>query len=90
MQLKDIQLIRYVATRIAQAYPGKSGSIEETNQYIHQALASIAPFRPNQNDMMRLNMYLRNRHASEVACMAAWALYKDYISLPDKPRIVNG
>ena len=82
-------LVKYVVTRIAQIYPEKSGSIEETNHYIHQAMALLAPFRPEKSDMMRMNMYLRNRQAGEIACMAAWALYKDHTLLPASAKMVN-
>ena len=71
-------LVRYVATRIGQAYPNRADSVTDTNVFIHEALASLAPFRPQHSDMMRLNMYLRNRRADAIACMAAWALYKDH------------
>ena len=83
-------LVKYVVTRIGQIYPEKSASIDDTNRFIHQAMASLAPFRPDKNDMMRLNMYLRNRRASDIACLAAWALYKDHALLPVTSETVNG
>ena len=89
MNQKTTNLVRYVASRIEQAYPGQSDSIDQTNTYIHEALASIAPFRPEKTDLLRLNLYLRNRRACAIACLAAWALYKDFIGIDAAAAFVN-
>jgi len=79
----DHVLVRKVLRNILTTYPEPSPDKLLTRKSIEEALSSLAPFKPPKADIDAINQVLLNREASEVACKAAWALYKDY-ALNDK------
>ncbi len=79
-QKKHSLLARKVLAHIVQAYPEeKSGDASFTQSCLLDAIASLKPFEPEDKDKYTINRFLIHREASEVACRAAWALYKDFV-----------
>lgn len=76
--MKKSDLSLDVLKRVAPVYNGKAKSLEQTEEFIDQALKSLLPFTPNIRDKNKINGFLRYRQADKVACMGAWALYRDY------------
>ena len=81
MQLSTAELIGQVIDKIERTYHGKADSVTATDSHISDAISSLAPFEPEQDAKIMLNSFLRRRRANRLACMAAWALYKDYFGL---------
>jgi len=72
-------LVRKVLNHVLQTYKTKSDSSEETSNSLREALTSLSPFSPSEQDKMAINNILLQNQASDLACKAAWALYKDYV-----------
>lgn len=72
-------LARKVLTHIIQTYPENSDDPAITQASLTEALDSLEPFTPDPGDIKSINEYLINRRASDIACKAAWALYKDFV-----------
>lgn len=72
-------LVRKVLNHVLQTHKGKSDSSEDTSNSLQEALASLAPFSPSKEDELAINSILLKNQASDLACKAAWALYKDYV-----------
>lgn len=72
-------LARKVISHILNSYPDKSNDPDLTRNSIVEALASLKPFSPEPDDITTINRYLVHYQATDVACKAAWALYKDFV-----------
>ncbi len=90
MQLSTAELIGQVISRIETTYPDQAETVRETASHISEAITSLSPFEPENDAKMLLNSFLRQRQASKLACMAAWALYKDYFGLQGVRSVRNG
>lgn len=76
---KHSMLARKVIAHIISTYPDKSGDPAFTTQSLSEAIESLKPFQPEQKDLNSINRYLVHYEATDIACKAAWALYKDYV-----------
>lgn len=81
-------LARKVLAHIVQSYSEKSESSSATETSLIAALASLKPFEPTANDIHSINRFLIHQQASDVACKAAWALYKDFVN-NDNPGMIQ-
>jgi len=73
-------LARKVLSHIVQCYPEKSGDAAQTKNSLNEALSSLEPFKPDPEDVRSINHFLIHQRASDIACKAAWALYKDFVT----------
>lgn len=80
-------LARKVLSQIIQSYSEKSESQNATRSSLDQALASLAPFQPDPQDIHSINRYLIHQQASDLACKAAWALYKDFVTNQNQDKV---
>lgn len=85
-QKQPSYLARRVLSQIMQSYTDKSPSIEATNLSLVEAIDSLKPFTPLSNDIVTINSYLKRKQASDIACKAAWALYKDLVIISQNKR----
>lgn len=76
---KHSMLARKVIGHIINTYPDKSGDLDATQKSLSEAIESLKPFEPEQKDVNSINRYLVHYEATDIACKAAWALYKDYV-----------
>ncbi len=84
------ELVGRVITSIENAFSEQEDCITATDQYISDALTSLLPFSPCPKAKLQINSFLRQRRADRLACMSAWALYKDFFSMDDLPIAANG
>ena len=77
--LKTSYLARRVLSQIIETYPEKSQSSAATVKSLNEAITSLKPFEPEDSDIKYINGYLLRHQASDIACKAAWALYKDFV-----------
>ncbi len=80
----DHNLVRRVLSNVLTSHPVPSCGLDTTEKSIAEAVSSLAPFEPPEGDLIAINSVLRRRQASDIACKAAWALYKDYALNADK------
>ena len=73
-------LARKVLSHIVQTYSEKSGNPEKTQASLNYAVESLKPFTPDPADIHSINRFLIHHEASDLACKAAWALYKDFVN----------
>lgn len=73
-------LARRVLSNIIQTYTEKSVCPEDTQSSLNKALESLKPFTPDPADIRSINRFLIHHQASDLACKAAWALYKDFVN----------
>lgn len=73
-------LARKVLSHIIQTYSEKSGNPDTTQKSLDNALDSLKPFIPDEEDIRSINRFLVHHQASDLACKAAWALYKDFVN----------
>ncbi len=90
MKIFNAELIRDIIERIEHTYPEKSGSKGDTDRFIKDAVSSLGGFKPCQESETLINGFLRHMQASEIACLAAWALYKDYSGMQGLRAVKNG
>lgn len=72
-------LARRVISQINDSYADSAPDLSETSKSLDEALTSLRPFEPPEADIRDINSYLKKRQASDLACKAAWALYKDFV-----------
>ncbi len=72
-------LVNQVMESVLGAHPESVENSTETQNSIDEAMLSLAPFEPAAIDRENLNQDLLEHKATDLACKAAWALYKDYI-----------
>ncbi len=90
MQSSNNELIERVITCIEDTFPEQVDCVSMTDQFISDALTSLLPFNPNPKAKLEINSFLRKRRADRLACMSAWALYKDFFCMDDLPLAANG
>ena len=73
-------LARKVLSHIVQTYSEKSGNPDLTQKSLNSAIESLRPFTPDPADIRSINRFLVHHQASDLACNAAWALYKDFVN----------
>lgn len=72
-------LARRVIIQIIESYPEVSENTAITTNSLTEAIQSLKPFEPEPSDIVTINAYLAQRQATDIACKAAWALYKDLV-----------
>lgn len=85
--MRTTQIILEVTERIKATYPERSESPELTEKFIAEAYDSLDSFVPDAWVMDMLNEFLRKRQACRLACISAWALFKDYHLIHNSPDL---